>query len=131
MFFYKLLLSFYKLLLSFLLWRARKFYKFMNHKTFLSKPASVKLEIVCLTKPQCLKANFRVRKARRNSTAAIWVTILVSGFLMDWHFRFDFIPGLLLALGLATWAAFIMNWYYGVKEVRVLRKIESLKRDRY
>lgn len=50
---------------------------------------------------------------------------------MDWHFRFDFIPGLLLALGLATWAAFIMNWYYGAKEVRTLRKIESLKRDRY
>ena len=78
-----------------------------------------------------LEGKLQSKESKKNSTAAIWVTIVVSGFLMDWHFRFDFIPGLLLALGLATWAAFIMNWYYGAKEVRALRKIESLKRNRY
>ena len=71
----------------------------------------------------------RVRKTRTISTIAVFVVWIVSGFLIEWYYKFELIPGLLGALSSATLAAFIINGYYGVKEVRILRKIESLPKE--
>jgi len=72
----------------------------------------------------------KIKRARRISTITMLLVMVASGLLVDLYFNFDLIPGLLITLGIASLAAFITNWYYGIREVVISRKIEKLPREK-
>ena len=72
----------------------------------------------------------KIKRARRISTITMLLVMVASGLLVDLYFNFDLIPGLLITLGIASLAAFIANWYYGIREVVISRKIEKLPREK-